>query len=76
MKLKGVGAPNPDLQAYIRETFGMDLKRTNIATLMSQIKAEGRRRIKGPEAYTMEDLHLVRRIGASRLRDMVALFDR
>jgi hypothetical protein len=79
LRALGKGASNQEVLDYIEKTFGMSLKRTNVATLKSQIKAEGRR-AKGPEGYTMEDLHLVRelvrRIGASRLRDMVDLFDK
>jgi hypothetical protein len=76
------GASNTELQTHIRETFGAELKRTNIATLKSQIKAEGRRGrpARGAEGYTLDDLRLVQdlvvRVGASRVRDMVDLFDK
>jgi hypothetical protein len=80
------GASNTELQAYIQETFAMPLKRTNIATLKSQIKSESRSRGRGgrprvgAEGYTLDDLRLVQelvqRVGAGRVRDMVDLFDK
>jgi hypothetical protein len=84
MKAMPPGASNTELQDYIQKTFAMPLKRTNIATLKSQIKAEartrGRGRARGAEGYTLDDLRLVQdlvqRVGASRVRDMVDLFDK
>src|SRR5262245_19687741 len=84
MRAKGRNAPNDVLLDYIQASFGMLLKKQNIATLKSQIKSEGRRNTtptsKGPEGYTLEDVRLMQdlvgRIGAKRVRDMVELFEK
>lgn len=82
------GASNEVLQDYIQSAFGMFLKKTVIATLKSQLKAEARR---GPtpdkaapkaraEGYTLQDLRMVQdlvaRVGGQRVRDMIELFDK
>lgn len=82
LRVKGKNAPNDVLLGYIRDEFGMALKKQSFATLKSQIKHEGRRgpnpTAKGGAGYTIEDLRLVQdlvaRIGAARVRDMVDLF--
>lgn len=81
-------ASNEELQSYIQSSFGMFLKKQNIATLKSQLKSEGRRHptggggapSRGAEGYTLEDLRLVQdlvaRVGAKRVRDMIELFEK
>jgi hypothetical protein len=87
LRVKGKNAANDVLQDYIQSSFGMFLKKQNIATLKSQLKSEGRRNasagpgpVKRSEGFTLEDLRLVQdlvaRVGAKRVRDMIELFEK